>query len=423
MTAAIETENLVLTDTFPMEQSGTFTKPNPISSKNGPRRLLIASQDGDVGKTAAAINLAAAIASIGGRVLIVDCNPHCGVGAALRLLDRSECREPLMHLKLRGFGAAFIDVFDGLDVVVPYAPEDRRAENLQTLLESLDNDIIKENYDFVLFDSPPSLADSVHDLLGHVSEVIVVIKAEPEAFHCLPLILETIRSAQKSNVPTLHGVLMTLPPNEPVGGKRDKELRSWFGRSLLPTAIPHDIELRKAQLHGQTLVSVNRQSPAAKEFRTLARLLASCEAGASLSESLFDGKPALCKPGFSFVARMHEAFTDPELSLPAIIHAGPPSRLSQCLKPEGDRRTLRKKRSTLPAESDDAFESLDEVDSQYDSPASEFELPEITIPAASAIRQARYPSLGAQKWMAWLVCGVCLGVVAGLLPMLTAWVP
>jgi chromosome partitioning protein len=235
------------------------------------RKLLVASQKSGVGKTTTAINLAAATALSGARVLLVEADPLSGISAALNLAQHPE-RRPLRASGIDLPGILCSGVLPHLDVFNPYEEGGCTDEDFDRVLQLLALDAFRESYDCLVVNAPPFLGGRPGQLLASCDDYLIVMQAEPLAYRTMPAFLELVQRSGKelSHPPTLRGVLLTLPESEAPGGRWERELRGRFGSRVLAQVIPYDEEVGKASLFGHIVVHASPESPAAQAYQDLA---------------------------------------------------------------------------------------------------------------------------------------------------------
>src|SRR5205807_443021 len=141
------------------------------------RKLLVASQKSGVGKTTTAINLAAATALNGARVLLVDVDPVGTVSMALNLSGHAH-RRSLADLGFQLHGDVCRDVVPGLDVISPYDEGLGSGDALEKLLNFIGSEKIKETYQCIVLNAPPFMGERPKRLLRCCDEFILVVRAE-----------------------------------------------------------------------------------------------------------------------------------------------------------------------------------------------------------------------------------------------------
>jgi chromosome partitioning protein len=257
------------------------------------RKLLIASQKSGVGTTTTAINLAAATAQAGSRVLLIDADPVGCIGMTLDVQRRGRRRE-LRDLGLDLPGGMWADVFPGLDVLSPYDEGLSANEQLEALLGGLDAGKAAQTYRCAIVDSSPFMGDRPRHLLCHCDEFILVMRAEPVAFRTLPLFFETLKAIQNEDSGVaLRGILLT----QPTEGKWETDLRRYLGSRVLSQTIPKDAEVDEATVRGCAVTALNAHSPAAVQYLELVDALELTSAAPVLVGKAGAREPALARAG------------------------------------------------------------------------------------------------------------------------------
>jgi chromosome partitioning protein len=232
------------------------------------RKLLVASQKGGVGKTTTSINLAAATAMAGARVLLLDADPLSSISASLNLIQHPQ-RQPLRQAGIDLPGVLVCNVIPGLDVLSPYEDGGCSDEDLDQLLALLATSAFQECYGCLIVDTPPFMGANPGQLLATCDEFVLVMRAEPMAYRTLPAFLELMQRARGTSNVKMRGILLTLPDGEQQGGRWEREMRGRFGNRILPHVVPHDEAVSQALLFGQIVTHSNKESPAAVAYHSL----------------------------------------------------------------------------------------------------------------------------------------------------------
>jgi chromosome partitioning protein len=244
-----------------------------LQEELGVRKLLVASQKGGVGKTTTSMNLAAATAQIGTRVLLLDADPLSNISAALHLSEHPR-RQSLRQLGIELPGALVADVVPNLDVLSPYDDGRCSDADLDHLLRALATPLVSRCYGCLLVDAPPFLGANPEQLIGSCEEMLLVMRVEATAYRTLPAFLELVqRSSRDGHTIPLRGILLTLPNGEDPGCRWERELRGRFGNRVLQEVIPHDETLVAAVGAGHIGSHVNPEAPASRQYHHLVSTL------------------------------------------------------------------------------------------------------------------------------------------------------
>ncbi len=246
-----------------------------------PRVLAVANQKGGVGKTTTAVNLGASLADLGYRVLVVDLDPQgnasTGLGINIRDLQGSmyevmlhdlpveDCVEPTSVRNL--FVAP--SSLDLAGAEIELVPAFSRELRLRRALEE-----VRDDYDYVLIDCPPSLGLLTVNGLAAASEVVVPIQCEYYALEGLGQLLRNVALVQKNlnsalEVSTI--VLVMYDARTKLAGQVVTEVREHFGDRVARNVIPRTIRLSEAPSFGQPILAFDGSSRGAIAYRELAK--------------------------------------------------------------------------------------------------------------------------------------------------------
>ncbi|HEX2046544.1 MAG TPA: AAA family ATPase [Acidimicrobiales bacterium] len=246
-----------------------------------PRFMAIANQKGGVGKTTTAVNLGAALADLGYRVLVVDLDPQgnatTGLGINARNLQSSiydvllndvsleDCIEPTAVRNLF-LAPATIDLAGAEIELVPAFSRELR---LRRAFERLGDE-----YDFTLIDCPPSLGLLTINGLAAASEVVVPIQCEYYALEGLGQLLRNVALVQSNLNPALElgAIILTMyDARTKLSDQVTKDVRQHFGPKVCRNIVPRTIRLSEAPSFGQPIIVFDPTSRGAIAYRELAK--------------------------------------------------------------------------------------------------------------------------------------------------------
>lgn len=246
--------------------------------------LAVANQKGGVGKTTTTVNLAAAFAEMGQRVLVIDLDPQGNASTALGIGegDRERTSYDLLQGDMSAVRAAMPSAVLGLDVVpatvdlagaeLEIASVNRRAYRLR---ESLD-DQTRRRYEIALIDCPPSLNLLVINALAAATHVLIPLQCEFYALQAVTRLLKTLdmaRLAFNSKL-KLAGIVLTMADNRTkLSDQVEQDARENLGRDLMHTVIPRNVRLSEAPSHGLPAIQYDRQCAGSRAYMDLAREL------------------------------------------------------------------------------------------------------------------------------------------------------
>ena len=381
------------------------------------RKLLVASQKSGVGKTTTSINLAAATAAAGAKVLLLDADPLSGVSQTLNLTDFAGRR----LLRADGIdlpGVLCPGVIPGLDVLSPYVDGACSDEQFDELLRLVSSPSPSGGYGCLVVDAPPFMGANPGPLLRSCDELVLVMRAEPMAYRTLPAFMELVqRSRRDGRGVQMRGILLTLPEGELPGGRYERELRGRFGTRILPHVIPYDAEAIKAAEAGRIVSHTLPDAPAAAGYHALVAALGLASEEAEVGDAaasplvaaaaaleaagapLGRPAPALAAAASSVTADVAGA-AEPDIALPPAtvpdsaddtvhVPVSPPTPPRRRLPQPGPARPL--PRRPAPAAPEDDIPDLDELLARQALPRPGSRPPRPVVPSRSATPSAAVP--------------------------------
>jgi chromosome partitioning protein len=266
----------------------------PMSRPRASRVLVVANQKGGVGKTTTTVNLAAALAQLGQRVLVVDLDPQGNASTALGVEHRRGVAstydalvdgEPLADLvspvpDLPGLFVvpATIDLAGAeIELVSVVARENRLRKAIAGHpLIGDETTAGEERFDYVFVDCPPSLGLLTLNALVAGREMLIPIQAEYYALEGLGQLLETVDMVKAHLNPGLvvSTILVTMyDARTRLASGVASEVREHFGDQVLRTTIPRSVRVSEAPSYGQTVMTYDPASPGALSYLEAAREL------------------------------------------------------------------------------------------------------------------------------------------------------
>ena len=241
--------------------------------------IAFANQKGGVGKTTTAVNLAAALTEQGKKVLICDFDPQgnatSGFGIEPRELETSIyevviCDAPIEDAIVHTDWADVVGSNVNLaGAEIDLIELDKREYRLKMALDQ-----VRDQYDYILIDCPPSLGLLTLNCLCAADSFLVPLQCEYYALEGLTQLMNTVRAVQRAlnNEIRMEGVLLTM-----FDGRTNlsiqvvEEVKKHFGNKVFSTVVPRNVRLSEAPSHGKPINAYDRYCRGAEAYMALAK--------------------------------------------------------------------------------------------------------------------------------------------------------
>lgn len=242
--------------------------------------IALSNQKGGVGKTTTAINLATAIAACNKKVLVIDFDPQgnatTGFGINKNtsheniytlITGRSSIENSILKTNVSGVDiiASTVDLSGAeLELASVVAREYRLINELNK---------IKENYDYIFIDCPPSLGLLTINALTAASDILIPLQSEFFAMEGLAQLFRTIEIVKKSLNPNLNmmGVLLTMfDKRNNLSSAVESDVREFLGNKVFDVVIPRNVRVSEAPSHGKPVLVYDINCPGSMSYMKLA---------------------------------------------------------------------------------------------------------------------------------------------------------
>lgn len=243
--------------------------------------IALANQKGGVGKTTTSVNLGAGLADLGQRVLLIDLDPQgnatSGLGVEKQSIDQSIYDVLINEVPLEK--TILPTSHPGVDIApttIALSGAEVELTNLMARETRLKDAFgqIREDYDFILIDCPPSLGLLTINAFTACDSILIPVQSEYYALEGLSQLLNTIKLVRKHFNPQLsiEGVLLTMfDKRTNLGQEVNAEVKKFFGEQVYETIIPRNVRLSEAPSHGLAVIDYDKNSTGAKVYQQLAK--------------------------------------------------------------------------------------------------------------------------------------------------------
>ena len=242
--------------------------------------IAITNQKGGVGKTTTTINLAASLATLGKRVLLIDMDPQ-GNASGGSGVDVEEIDSTIYQVLLETatIAESRVTVESGFDVLP--ATADLSGAQVE-LLNEIGRELrlkkalvkVKDDYDYILIDCPPALNVLTINAMVAATSVIIPMQCEYFALEGLTALVSTIRKIRESlnGKLNIQGLLRTMfDGRNSLAGEVSKQLEKHFGDKVYKTVIPRNIRLAEAPSYGLPALAYDEKSKGAQAYLSVAK--------------------------------------------------------------------------------------------------------------------------------------------------------
>ena len=252
--------------------------------------IAIVNQKGGVGKTTTSINLAASLGALNRKILLIDLDPQgnatTGVGVDtgdiinsiyVVLTKKASIETAIIKTKSKNLSIvpAYLNLA-GVDMeLIELERKAKDAGQIFNRVTRLKEEInkIKDNFDFILIDCPPSLGILTTNALAASNSVLIPVQCEYFALEGIMQLINTIMLAQRKVNPSLdiEGVLLTMFSNTNLGVEVIESIKGFFKERVYDTIIPRLVRLAEAPSHGKPILEYEPRNKGTIAYLNLAK--------------------------------------------------------------------------------------------------------------------------------------------------------
>ena len=244
------------------------------------RTIAIANQKGGVGKTTTTVNLAACLAKNGKKVLLIDIDPQGNSSSGLGI-DKRRCEKTVYDCLIneeKMENVAIMTEYENLSICPSNLDLSGAEIELISIMgrenrlkESLSS--VKDEYDYILIDTPPSLGLITINTLTAADSIIIPIQCEFYALEGVSQLVETVKRVKKSLNPSLfiQGIVMTMyDARTNLATQVVDEVKRFFPEKVYKTIIPRNVRVSEAPGFGKPVIYYDEASKGAEAYNELA---------------------------------------------------------------------------------------------------------------------------------------------------------